>query len=407
MPAQAVPWPTRSRASGSSTTWAVLTVDVDAEMTGHAPGDVGMVAVDAGVDDRDRHPRPIRIAEDLRAIEAAERRIDSPQRVTAVGREGLAPRRQRPGARRRPFAPVAEQRVQPFDRELDRVGVDVPEPRDAIGERPRRVVVAYEPGGGARHERLDRRPHRVAAPSGSATNPESTSASTTVASARTRPRRTALAAKPAIEVATSRSRIENVPPCAIERLEHADGAGLVGDGHGQQRRRHVAGRLRHRPLEPGIGGDVGDGQRLARREHVAGDAARRLDRHAHDVTCRRPGGRGEHQPVGPRLVQRDRRRLRVERDDGETGDRDEQVVVPGVTGRRRRADRGESAQHAHVARRSSACGERQAARVRDDELVAVEPHEPRGVSCMRPILRAAHGPRGFRCVRHHRRASPG
>ncbi len=237
-------------------------------MTGHAPGDVGMVAVDAGVDDRDRRPRvPSASPKTACAVEAAERGVDP-----LAARRGDRRRRprSRPAARRSTTGPA----VAPVGGAARRASR--PRARPHRGRRPgaarcgrrgptsgrRRVPARRWPATPAPRSRPHRAPHRPGPPP----NPESTSASTPVASARTRPRRTALAARPAIEVATSRSRIENVPPCRSSTSSTPMVPDASASGHGQQRRRHVAGRLRHRPLEPGICGDVGDGQRLARRE---------------------------------------------------------------------------------------------------------------------------------------------
>ena len=130
IPAQAVPWPTRSPPSGSSTTGRSSAVELDAELADEPPADRRMLAVHAGVDDRDRDPAPVGVAEDRGPVQAAERQRRC--EPSARGRRRTA--RSRPGAgavmRRSPDGrPAAlaltEQRVEPVGGELDRVGVDV------------------------------------------------------------------------------------------------------------------------------------------------------------------------------------------------------------------------------------------------------------------------------------------
>ena len=165
MPAQAVPWPTRSRASGSSTTSASSPSRSTRRCRATRPRDGGMIAVDARVDDRDGHALPIRVAEHVRAIQAAERWIDvarSPSRRS--GRERLAPRRQRDrhgdpiGVRARRRRGRRGGSAHPASRSRGvRVRIDVAKAGDAVGDRPRRIVVVGEPGCGAGDEGIDRR----------------------------------------------------------------------------------------------------------------------------------------------------------------------------------------------------------------------------------------------------------
>ena len=85
--------------------------------------------------------------------------------------------------------------------------------------------------------------------------------------------------------------------------------------------RHVAGLLGGRPPEAGVARDVRQGERLAGREDVAGDALRRRDREPDDALALLAGRDAEHEPVGRRVVERDRGGLGLEQRDGRLDDR--------------------------------------------------------------------------------------
>jgi hypothetical protein len=122
------------------------------------------------------------------------------------------------------------------------------------------------------------------------------------------------------------------PP--VEDLEHADRALVVEERHRDDGPRHVAGLLGGRPAEAGVDRDVGQGERLAGREHVAGDPLVGPDRQPDDAVALASGRDLEDQLPRRRVVERDRRGLRVEQRDGRLDDRAQQE-------RRRR--RGEAA----------------------------------------------------------------
>ncbi len=89
MPAQAVPWPTRSPPSGSSTTDASPSwSELDAEhVPTSRPPTAGCVAVHAGIDDRDRTPvpSPPERPPSVQAARAAASRSSPSRDVTANG----------------------------------------------------------------------------------------------------------------------------------------------------------------------------------------------------------------------------------------------------------------------------------------------------------------------------------
>ena len=100
-------------------------------------------------------------------------------------------------------------------------------------------------------------------------------------------------------------------------------------GVARMRRGNVAGCVRDRSVEAGVGRDIGDGQLLAGRERVARDARGRIHLQPDHVAAGRPGAGEEDEAVGDRVVDRDRGRLRIEHDRRGREDRGEEVVVGG------------------------------------------------------------------------------
>jgi len=213
---------------------------------------------------------------------------------------------------------VAHEHLDPVHSQFDAGGIGVPETRQAVDEPPRGIVTSGPRAGRLAHEQLYRRfvERRdlgvgVGARDGSKDSAQE-------------------CARLAIQLATAQDRCgltgqapgeieiaQREPGVAtsIEHLEHAYRPPFVGDGGGEDRARHVAGRRRDRRVEPSVCCNVGDRQRLARGEGIAGDAGGCIDLEADDAVPGGTRGRNEDQAIALGVMDGDRGRGGIERDD--------------------------------------------------------------------------------------------
>ena len=291
--------------------------------------------------------------------------------------------------------PLGEERVEPVDRELDVVRIGLAQAPDPVGQAPQRVVAgrafACTPPAGSRSTRGP----RPSAPAPSAATPTSAERSSV---ARRRDRRDVVRAHDRRRAAANRRRelhvgeVERPAVAPVEQLHDADHARVVDQRHGQQRARQIAGPLRGGALEARIGcttsaiaSGLAGRERVARRSprsrprsgrrrrHPAGPAAARNTSRPVAASCRAIGRGGDADRRGRRLGDRTERRL-VGR--SARGGRRRPAGSDARRGRRAPAT-GASVGIAAVARRSSGCrGE--PARVRHDQLIALEPQDAPG-----------------------------
>ena len=215
-----------------------------------------------------------------------------------------------------PLRPASE-RVEDVDDQGDVTRRGGASPRDGVGERPQAAVVVVESRDGGRDRRVDRVRIRIRRRERRQHRAQQLTRVPLDAARADGHRRLAGEDGRQLDVAQAEAGVA----APVEHLEHADRAAVVDQRHGEDRARHVARPLGRRPVEARIGRDVADHQRLAGREHVAGDALAGRDGEPDGALARRPGRDADHEPVGRRIVERDRRGLRVEQRHGRIRDR--------------------------------------------------------------------------------------
>ena len=160
IPAQAVPWPTTSIASGILDDDRVLAAQVDPDAPDERAADGRMVALDPGVDDRDGHAGAVRAAERPVAVDARSTPSAAARRSAArwsvvngslqAGRISLGHGSAAPAAAAGAPLGVVGEHGQEVGHELELGGIGPAHPGDLLDERPqRRLLVALEPGGRA------------------------------------------------------------------------------------------------------------------------------------------------------------------------------------------------------------------------------------------------------------------
>ena len=299
----------------------VVADTLDRDALDEAAADRRVVALDAGVDDRDTQAAAARVPERPGAVDAAPRALVVERLAVALG-ERLAPggqveahRRNERGAgradrrasasrisstrpswsgdacraratasasaHRRPPPSSSRCRATSPTASLDRRGIRVGV-RGEAGQRLAQELgrVPLDPAGLDRDGRLAREHRRE------------------------------------VEVA-QRVRPLGLP---VEDLEHADAAAVVEDRDREDRPWDVAGGLRPRAVEPRVRRHVGHRERLPGREHVARDPCARGEGEPDGARTLAARGDPDDELVRVRLVERDGRGLGAEHEHGGLGD---------------------------------------------------------------------------------------